>query len=179
MRSARRPPQLTESKVGRWDRAAKIVPILLSCAALALSFVSYFKARSGEALTRSVQVSSLLDQAWDAVGGEGTSSLDVNRQDDPRRLELAKRKIREALTIDPRNSAAHLAQSMTFVLEDRLPEAEAEIRTAILLSPADPKCHDYLGSVLANEAGETRPWSLIDARSRSTLRTEARTSTSQ
>jgi hypothetical protein len=155
------------------------VPILLSCAALALSFVSYFKARSGEALTRSVQVSSLLDQAWDAVGGEGTSSLDVNWQDDPRRLELAKRKIREALTIDPRNSAAHLAQSMTFVLEDRLPEAEAEIRTAILLSPADPKCHDYLGSVLANEAGETRPWSLIDARSRSTLCTEARTSTSQ
>ena len=69
------------------------------------------------------------------------------------RWSLAEEQYRVAIAIDDTRSGYHLDLGSVLANEGQLFEAEAEIRTAIRLAPADAQAHLALGDLLNAEAG--------------------------
>ncbi len=123
---------------------------------LVLGVVVYYALRqpaatsSRSALEDRLQAERLLDEAWDLMGGEiGTNSLDHFA--DERSLELARRKIRDALLLVP-GMAAALGKMGTYLRAiGRYEESEALLRRSVAEDPSDWAAHNNLGITLAKQ----------------------------
>lgn len=101
------------------------------------------------ATAKRVEVQRLLDQAWDLMGGkQGTDVIKAPASSEA--LELARRKIRDALALEPRNANA-LGKMATYLhAVGRLEEAETLSRESANLSPYDWAAHNNLGIILGS-----------------------------
>lgn len=105
-------------------------------------------------VARQLQVEGLLDEAWDLMGGErGTSTIDEFA--DPERLELARRKVRDALILCPDCSAAHGKMGVYFVATGQLLRAEQELRRAVELDPQNFMARRNLAGVFVLQERRT------------------------
>lgn len=82
----------------------------VASAGVALSLWVFFDSRRNRRRLNAVEVRRFIDEAWDLMGGEeGTSSLEFTAPQEPRRLELANRRLDAALELSPEDSRAHEA----------------------------------------------------------------------
>lgn len=97
-------------------------------------------------LQRRLRGRELLYQALDELGGPGTSTLALQVPIKSQKLELARRKIEQALTLDPDDGQAHRVNGLHLWYTNRRPEAVEEFRTAIRLDPNDAIAYNNIGS---------------------------------
>ena len=87
-----------------WSKIKTISPIIISLFALIISGISFKYTYNNDKDLKLIKVESLLNEAKDYLGtGEGTHSLIVGELSSNKELELSRRKIQEALTIDKEN----------------------------------------------------------------------------
>lgn len=139
-------PQAPEA-VGR-DTSRLILALLALALVAGVASLSAIKEAALSAkTTRAITTADLLDEAWDLLGGQrGTDYFTFRSVVDPQQLEVAKRKIEAALTIDPRNARALRCKGVHLLTFGKTEEAIEVLRQAVALDPQNPGPHNSLGT---------------------------------
>ncbi len=99
-------------------------------------------------ITRQLKVEQFLAAASDFLGGGEPGTTGITDFPSEGQLELARRKIEQALVSGPDSPRAHRYKGIYLVGSGRLDEAVKEFRIAIELDPKDAKTRSNLGIVL-------------------------------
>ena len=133
-----------------WDWITRLTGLAGFLMALTALWLNYQTAEVADQL----KVTQLLDEAFDLMGGEdgkplaGTSFIRSDSSMDRRNLELATRKIDQALIIDPDNSLAISYKGRNLYNSGRIEESIDLQRQAIKLEPNFPGAYIWLGLAL-------------------------------
>ena len=102
--------------------------------ALGLSLYGVAVSREGASKTQTLEVTGLLNEAWDLMGGqEGTVAFVVGRVAKAGNMEKARRLIEDALFLEPSNARAHFSQATYLRATGKDAQAIQEFRETLML----------------------------------------------
>jgi tetratricopeptide (TPR) repeat protein len=93
------------------------------------------QSHANERAIKEIEVSRLLNEAWDLMGGGPGTTLLYQFNSEPSALELAKRKISEALVLDPQNALAHRLEGVSAESFGNFNDALAAYDRSLQLDP--------------------------------------------
>jgi tetratricopeptide (TPR) repeat protein len=102
--------------------------------------------------TEEAQLERLLSEAADYLGGAEATTAIYRPTTDPQALELARRRIAEALTLDPSSEKAHLLYGLYFYGRGQTAEAQKQFDKVLDLNPKNFEAYLSLGC-MAGDAG--------------------------
>lgn len=106
---------------------------------------------ANEARTRRIQIEQNLTEAWDLFGGKVGTAIIFEIVDNPAQLELARRKINEAITLDPNYAKAHRYKA---IYQEAIADNDGAIvsyQRAITLEPKSAATYVNLGITLSGQ----------------------------
>jgi tetratricopeptide (TPR) repeat protein len=106
------------------------IALLFSGISLILSLLAYKKSNRNESENKLIKSNQLALEAWDILGGE-PGAFRIKEAPDKANMVLAKRKIDEALIIDPNSSKANSVLGTYYALSNNH-EAAAEVHEKLL-----------------------------------------------
>lgn len=116
-----------------------------------LGLMGFLEARKSESTTNKIKVDNLVQEARDLLGGgkEGVVAVKVNMQVSRNNIELARRKIDEAKTLDPNNAKVFNVEGIYFISlgDSHQDEAIAAFGSAIKLDPNWEMPHNNLAVI--------------------------------
>lgn len=137
-------------KYNWWDLIAQIIGILGFLIAVAAFVLNYQASK----VTDEIKATRLLDEAFDYISGTGGEPLvgatfaRIGIKRDRNNLELANRKIDEALVLDPKNAKAISMKGTYFYYMGKLDESIAAYQNAIEIDSQSQSAYINLGLAL-------------------------------
>lgn len=138
-----------------WQRVGKYVAALATAAGLVATYVGVWYPYQIRKQDTRIAVRKLLAEAIDAFAGqEGATAVmfpSLRTSADDQRLELARRKISEALALDREFGPTYEALGMYWQAKGNTAKAVAAFTRAMELDPSSPTAHIGLGNLLQRD----------------------------
>ncbi|HEX8282035.1 MAG TPA: tetratricopeptide repeat protein [Pyrinomonadaceae bacterium] len=129
------------------------VSFVLALLGATLGLFGYINSRENASLTRRLEADTLLNEAWDLLGGrEGSREIDLEKFiKSSYELEKAKRKIDRAKELAPEYAKVYWTESSLAYAKGQSEESIQLARKAIQLDPTSSIPHNKIGMVLASQ----------------------------
>ncbi|HEX5724963.1 MAG TPA: tetratricopeptide repeat protein [Longimicrobiaceae bacterium] len=146
-----RPEEKTEDERSFGDLVLAWGGLVGGVLGTAIAAVSYRESRKTGALATRTRAHQLLAEAWDLMGGKPGTVEIFGPARDRESLELGRRKVNEALELDPRSGWAHRILGVYYALLKDYPNALSYLQKSADLArsgAAKSKAYTSLGNVL-------------------------------
>jgi hypothetical protein len=116
-----------DSRVRQWAPVIiGAVSLIVAVFAARTGYRSFIESRKTVAVERKLEIDQAVFHAWDLIGGQPGSLEITDFKRDKESLELARRQIEKALTLDPANASALLAKA-AYLRVSGAPEDSIEV----------------------------------------------------
>lgn len=129
------------------------VAFVLALVGATLGVFGYFNSRENTSLSRRLEATALLNEAWDLLGGnEGTNKVNPEKLvRSPYELEKASRKIKRAKQLAPEDARVYWTEASLAYATGKIEECIQLNRKAIQLDPTSNIPHNNLGMVFLRQ----------------------------
>lgn len=130
------------------------VSFILALLGATLGLFGYINSRETTSLTRRLEADTLLNEAWDLLGGqEGSHEVDPDELiKSPYELEKVRRKIDRAKELVPEYAKVYWTESSLAYAKGQVEQSIQLARQAVQLDPTSSIPHNKIGMVLVSQA---------------------------